>query len=219
MVGVLHVTFLASLRTAGRDIGVEVTAVKGGTLHRSFKLQVGSQTMTLTAHQRVFQQGALLDGMPLMLGYVLIAIHDPFLRTTVNHCLLVMAHQTTYIQLAYCGLVIFRDSLGNLRGNVVRPALDLRKVALEARKVGLGRFSPRFNGQRTYLEVRSHKYPVVQTHQRSRMMRPFPLLVDFLMTFPATGGVEQSYQFIQRRDLLGGVTAYDGTVEKHVSNY
>jgi hypothetical protein len=45
------------------------------------------------------------------------------------------------------------------------------------------------------------------------MMRPFPLLIDFLMTLLATGGVEQSYQFIQSGDLLGGVTAYDGAVE------
>ena len=45
-----------------------------------------------------------------MVWYVIITIHDPFLRPPVNHSFVVVAHQTTNIQLSYCGLVIVQDS-------------------------------------------------------------------------------------------------------------
>ena len=149
-----------------------------------------------------------------MVGYVFIAIHHPFLRPTVNHRFFVVAHQTTDIQLSYCGLVIFQDSLGNLGSDLVRPVLDLRKVALEAREVGLGRFFSPFDGQRTSLQVGSHEYPVVQTHQRSRMMRPLPLLIDFLMAFLTTRGIEHLYQLIKCGSLSGSLSSDNGAAEK-----
>jgi hypothetical protein len=120
--------------------------------------------MALAAHQRVLQQGTLLDRMPFMVRYVLIAINDSFLRSTVNHSFLVVAYETTDVQFPHRGLVPVQHGLGYLSCHGICPIFYLREMALKAGEISLDGLIGRLVRPINPLEVRGQKHLIIHAY-------------------------------------------------------
>ncbi len=154
-----------------------------------------------------------------MVGHLFIAIHNPLLRPTMHHSFLVVAHQAAYIQLPYFMLVPGKHGLRDFTRHGIGSVLYLREMALEAREILLYGLIGWFVGPINPLEVLCQKHHVIHADQGSRVVRLFPLAVDFLVAFFATGRVEHPNQFGHRRSLSGGLPTGKGGHEERQNGY
>ena len=103
-----------------------ITAVQGCTLYRILKLKIGSQTMTLTTHDRMIKDPALLDlgkklivmGCNVLFPIKHILGRLPFLKP-MNYRLCVVADNTGNPELAYPFFVLSQQIFYQIKSSQV----------------------------------------------------------------------------------------------------